>query len=113
LLNSPGPAANFLNTSDYAWLLADATSTISTYTGTDQFNVDTSAFANAFTGTFAVVRGDSVLGGDDTQLYLTFASAAINNVTPEPSAFVLAAWGLAGLGLLTRRRKRRMKQRHG
>ena len=90
MLNSPGAAANFSTAADYDWLLAEATSTISAYTAQDQFIVDTTAFANTFFGTFSVLRGDSVSGGNDMQLYLVyegaeFVRARAEHVCPGPA----------------------------
>ena len=85
-------------------MIADATATISTYTGTNLFNVDTTAFQNAFTGTFTVVRGDSVGGGDDSQLYLSYSDEAPPVLVPEPSSIALALFGLLGMAWSVRRR---------
>lgn len=68
---------------------------------TDPFVVDTSAFTNSFTGTFGVARGDSVAGGTDSQVYVTYTA-----VVPEPSALALAGLDLAGIAYAALRIRR-------
>jgi hypothetical protein len=62
------------------------------------FNVIDTNFSNNNTlnGTFGVALGDMVLGGDNSQIYLTYTSI------PEPRAALLGGLGL--LMLLWRRR---------
>ncbi len=90
-----GNAQNFNSGTSYNWLIADTDSAITTFDAT-AFNVNTSAFSNAFGGTWSVVRGDSVVGGDSSQIYLSYA-------IPEPTALALAALG--GLLLMASRRR--------
>jgi len=103
--NSPGLVHDFVATQSYDWLFLDAGSTINAF-ASNKFNVDTSAFANNFTagywipGAFSVVRGDSVSGGNDSQLYLHFQAA----IVPEPSTWILALLGLGGLGVIASRK---------
>jgi hypothetical protein len=89
-----GPAAHFDKTQNYQWLIASASGGIS---GFDPavFAIDTSAFANDFTGGwFGVSRS----GGN---VYLDFT------VVPEPSSLVLLGIGAAILfGCSSRRQKR-------
>lgn len=94
LADSPGNAANFTDTTSYNWLLAD----FSSITGfsADKFALSLTGFANPHTGTFAIALGDTVSGGDNSQLYLTYTAV------PEPSLAGLAALG--GLAFLRRRR---------
>ena len=96
LLNVAGDAANFIPLANYNWKIADFSTEITTFDAT-AFNVNTTGFSNDFTGgTFGVARGDSVSGGDNTQVYVTYV--------PEPATMALL--GLGGLGVLLRRKRR-------
>jgi autotransporter-associated beta strand protein len=109
--NVPGNAANFVPAGSYAWLLADVTSAITSYTGSDQFVVDDSGFSNLFTGAFEVLRGDNPLItalvplANNTELYVYYAN---NNaaVVPEPSTYALGLLGLVGFGLFAWRKRK-------
>jgi autotransporter-associated beta strand protein len=96
LANAAGAAVNFADLSAFNWLIADFANPVSGFAA-NKFAVDTSAFANAFTGTFGVALGDTIGGGDDTQVYLTYVPI------PEPRAALLA--GLALLAAAARRRR--------
>jgi autotransporter-associated beta strand protein len=97
LANVGGDAANFNPLSSYNWMIADFVDPVTGFAA-DAFNVNATGFTNpGATGSFSVVRGDAV-GGDDTQVYLTYVPV------PEPSATVLL--GLGALALLRRRRRR-------
>jgi autotransporter-associated beta strand protein len=95
LANAAGLAANFNDALNYNWLIADFADPIGTFAAS-AFNIDTSDFDNPFTGTFGVSLGTGVLGGDNTQIYLTYTAV------PEPRAALLG-----GLGLLMLLRRRR------
>jgi autotransporter-associated beta strand protein len=96
LANAAGAAVNFADLSAFNWLIADFANPVSGFAA-NKFAVDTSAFANAFTGTFGVALGDTIGGGDDTEVYLTYVPI------PEPRAALLA--GLALLAAAARRRR--------
>jgi autotransporter-associated beta strand protein len=93
--NIAGDAANFSDATSYNWLFADFVNPITGYAA-DRFLVNTTAFDNVFTGTFGVALGNTIGGGDNTQLYLTYTAV------PEPRAALLGGLGL--LALLRRRR---------
>jgi len=97
-----GLAQNFNAASNYQWLFVDATSAITSITGSE-FLINSTGFQNSISGTFAIVRGDdgSITGGDATQLYLTYTAGII----PEPSTYALiAGLFLAGYAGVRRRR---------
>lgn len=95
--NVAGNAANFVDGNNYSWLIADGGSAITTFAA-NKFALNTGAFTNTFTGTFAVARGDTVIGGDNTQIYLTYTAV------PEPATWALLAGAGAFLMVLRRRR---------
>jgi hypothetical protein len=70
---------------------------VTSFAATD-FILDTTGFANAFTGTFGVSLGGGSLPGDASQIYLTYTAV------PEPGSVLLA-----GLGLASAIRRRRPK----
>lgn len=84
--------------SNYAWLIAEAESGISTFDPTF-FRIDRTFFLKPLNGDFSVVRGDTILGGDDTQIYV------IDAAIPEPATVTLAAIGIAGLLAVGRKRR--------
>lgn len=95
LSNSAGFATNFSDAGSYNWLIADF-ATITGFDATD-FNINTSAFANSFTGIFGVsLGGVGVVPGDNSQIFLTYTPV------PEPRAALLGSLGL--IALLRRRR---------
>jgi autotransporter-associated beta strand protein len=89
---APGAAANFNESITQSWVFATATSISGTAFASDKFTVNTSAFSNAFTGTFSVAQVGN-------ELLLTYTAV------PEPSAFAALA-GCAVLGVATHRRRR-------
>jgi len=100
LANVTGNAANFDNTTNYNWLLADFSSAITF--DTNVFNIDASGFSNAVVGgsSFGLALGTAPsIGGDNTQLYLTYT-------IPEPSTFLL--FGLGLVAMLHKRCRRKL-----
>jgi autotransporter-associated beta strand protein len=81
--------------SDYAWKIADFFNTVSGFDA-DAFAINASGFSNTLNGAFGIALGDTVSGGDNSQIYLTYTAI------PEPSAALLGGLGL--LALLRRRR---------
>ena len=97
--NTPGNADSFNSVLSYNWLIADSGSAITTFSA-DKFTLNTDGFTNTFTGAFALALGDSgSIGGDNTQLYLTYASV------PEPATWALLAFSLTTVMVLRRRRR--------
>ena len=88
-------SANFNNSTAYSWTLLSAGSSITGFTGPNQFNVDdTSDFQNPFLGgTFSVSDAGS-------SLMLSFTPV------PEPATWILMAGGLCAAGAAVRRRCR-------
>ena len=98
--NTPGNADSFNSVLSYNWLIADSGSAITTFSA-DKFTLNTDGFTNTFTGAFALALGDSgSIGGDNTQLYLTYASV------PEPATWALLAFSLTTVMVLRRRGRR-------
>jgi autotransporter-associated beta strand protein len=95
--NDPGDAANFDGDMDYAFLIAQSGQTIA-LSDTDVFAIDDSAFSNSTLGSWSILRGDAVAGGNDSQLWLTYAAI------PEPSTYAFFAGMLAAMVVFYRRR---------
>lgn len=94
--NVAGVADGFLG-SDYAWKIADFANPITGYAA-DKFALNFAGFQNTLSGaTWNVVRGESVAGGDNTQLYITA-------VIPEPSSLLAMGFGFAAFVTCRRRR---------
>jgi autotransporter-associated beta strand protein len=89
--NIAGEAANFVDSEDYTWTIASASSGIAGFSA-DAFFLDTSNFQNSFTGDFSI----GVSGND---LVLTYTPI------PEPStiAFLVGAGVYLGMGRHRRR----------
>lgn len=99
LNNQPGLAVNFNSLQNYNWLIAEAGSMIAEFSSS-LFAIDVSGFSNFIDplGFFSVVRGDSILGGTASQLYLSY------NVIPEPGAVLLIGIGLLAIAVTRHRR---------
>src|SRR5690606_5853444 len=99
LANEPGNAANFNMFTNYEWLIADFVDSIAGF-DSDFFAIDISGFSNSTApgSEFAVVLGDTVLGGDDSQIYLTYTIPE-----PQTAALLIGAVGMAMM--ILRRRK--------
>jgi len=95
--NVAGDATNFSSVSSYEWMIADFSSAITTFDAS-AFNIDPSAFSNAATGAFSIARGDSISGGDNTELYLVYTAI------PEPSTLALLGMSLTVVVAFRRRR---------
>ena len=86
--NSPGALTDFDPTQSYSWEFARSTGGINFVTGaslSNSFAVDTSGFANAYTGVWTVSESG-------VSLYLDYGPAAV----PEPATFTLALAALLG-----------------
>ena len=98
--STPGPMMGWNSDTSYAWLLVDTNNSI---TGFDPaaFTINTTNFTpyNVVTGMFSVARGDTVAGGNATELYIVYTAV------PEPGGLALAGIGLAVTGWLARRRR--------
>jgi len=104
LVNAPGDAANFNSALAYKWKIADFTTAITF--AADVFNINTSGFSNSInpSATFGLALGsDPGIGGDPTELYLTYA-------VPEASTTLLVGLGL-GLAALLRKRHLSLRKR--
>lgn len=96
--NAAGSASGFDPSVSQHFLFVDTGSAITSFAGT-AFTVDTTNFTNTYTGTWEIALGDTVSGGDNTQLYVTYTAI------PEPSSYAaLAGFGAIGLALYRRRR---------
>lgn len=91
-----GLAQNFDANTSFYWLIADSASTIANF-DPSTFDLNLSGFANAYNGTWSVARGDSVVGGDDSQLYVVYEAV------PEPATWALIALGILFIVTLRRR----------
>jgi hypothetical protein len=93
--DTAGLATNFNDASNYSFAIATASGSISGY-GSDVFNINTSGFQNAFTGTWG-----TSLSNDGKSLNLTYTAAT---AIPEPSIASMLVLGLAA-AFAKRRRK--------
>lgn len=92
-----GPMADFNPATNYSWLLASVTGTITGFNA-DAFYVDTSLVGNDVSkGTFSLTES-----GDAKQIYLNYSPIPV----PEPSTLIPLI-GAALVGLLSRQRMRR------
>ncbi len=89
-----GLAANFDPAQSYSWTVLSATS-ITGFTGSNQFAIDTSGFWNPNSGAFSLSVNSS-----NTALMLNFSPI------PEPSTYALMIAGLGTLLFVSRRRRR-------
>lgn len=84
-----GLLGNFVDTENYSWTIASVTTEIFDWNPAQVF-IDTSAFANDYTGTFTLVRV-----GDELKINY--------NAVPEPSTWMLLGLGAVALFVLRRR----------
>lgn len=94
-----GDAINFDMNTSFNWLIADFANPVSYDTSNpfaNYFTIDDTGFANDLNGTFSVALGNTISGGDNTQVYLTYTAI------PEPGAALL---GSLGILLILRRRR--------
>lgn len=91
-----GLAQNFDANTNFYWLIADSASTIANF-DPSAVALNLSGFANSYNGTWSVARGDSVVGGDDSQLYVVYTAV------PEPTTWALIALGALIVVTLRRR----------
>jgi autotransporter-associated beta strand protein len=103
-----GEMADFDKLQSYDWLFVDAVNAITTFNNVS-FVVDDTDFMNDISGNiqngmFSVVLGDTVAGGDNTQLYLHY-QAAQAAVVPEPSTLTMALVCALALTLFAWRRR--------
>ena len=96
-----GNLAGFVPSTGYSWLIAKATDISGFEIG--DFSLNTSAFANSYTGTFALEVGSAGAGYDG--LFLTYNNASPSAV-PEPGTWAAAAL-LAGAAGYVRWRRRK------
>ena len=94
--DTAGPAAGFNDAMSYTFAIATASGSISGY-GSDVFNINTTGFENAFTGTWG-----TSLSNDGKSLNITYTAAT---AIPEPSSAALALIGLISTLALARRRR--------
>jgi autotransporter-associated beta strand protein len=94
--DTAGPAAGFNDAMSYTFAIATASGSISGY-GSDVFNINTTGFQNAFTGTWG-----TSLSNDGKSLNITYTAAT---AIPEPSSAALALIGLISTLTLARRRR--------
>lgn len=95
--NLPGNTDSFNDLTNYNWLFADSASAISGFSA-DKFTLNTSGFIDTFIGTFDIALGDTISGGDNTQLYITYT-------VPEPATWALLVFSLTMVMVLRRRRR--------
>lgn len=92
-----GGPAGFDAGANYLWKIVDATNSIAGFSP-NLFSVNASNFG-AYAGTFGIAQGGMPgIGGDDSQLYLTYT-------VPEPTAMALASTGLMFFFWNLRRRR--------
>ena len=96
LANVGGDVVDFSGSTSYNWKFADFANPVSGFDA-GAFNVNRSAFTNVAPGTFSVALGNTVSGGDSTQLYLVYTAV------PEPATWALLAFSLTTVMVLRRR----------
>jgi hypothetical protein len=90
--DAAGPASDFDPTQSYSWVIASAAGGITAFDPT-AFNLETSHFANSYSGTFGIATSGN-------NLELTYTGAPV----PEPTG-IAAAIAAGTVGLLSRRRR--------
>lgn len=99
LSGSAGMADNFNGGQNYSWTIATASGSVNGFVA-DKFSLDTSGFANPFTGDFGI----ELINSDINLTYTGSSTPAV----PEPTSLALLAMGSVGLvGYRARNRKRK------
>lgn len=98
----PGTVGDFNSANSYSWAFVTSNGGIAGFTGSNQFLIDTTGFANALNGGFFTVTQGTYSGL--AALYLNFTPV------PEPSTYALLVTGLGAVLLPALRRRQRQRR---